>query len=172
VQLLHAAPNTRAVFDDRNLIACGGLAPLAAFTQRLGLPRLLAGRLRPSGPAAANAAAKAGSLIAGMAAGADSIDGTGLFRHGAMDAVFGGVRAPSTLGTFLRNLTWGNVRQLDAVHRELTAAVARQAPLLPAGTPPPSSTSTPPASASTATPGRAQSTATPRSRASPCWSRA
>jgi hypothetical protein len=68
-----------------------------------------------------------------MAADADSIDGTGLFRHGAMDAVFGGVRAPSTLGTFLRNLTWGNVRQLDAVHRELTAALARQAPLLPGG---------------------------------------
>ena len=133
MQLLHAAPGISAVFDDRNLIAHGGLAPLTAFAQRLGLPRLLARRLRPSGPAAANAAAKAGSLIAGMAAGADSIDDMGLLRHGAMGAVFGGIRAPSTLGTFLRNLTWGNVRQLDAVHRELTAELARAAPLLPGG---------------------------------------
>jgi len=28
-------------------------------------------------------------------------------RHGAMPALFGGVRAPSTLGSFLRAFTWG-----------------------------------------------------------------
>ena len=31
------------------------------------------------------------------------------------------VKAPSTLGTFLRNFRWGHVRQLDRVSRELLA---------------------------------------------------
>jgi hypothetical protein len=47
-----------------------------------------------------------------MIAGADSIDDMDLLRHGAMPALFGGVRAPSTLGSFLRAFTWGNVLQL------------------------------------------------------------
>ena len=48
-----------------------------------------------------------------------------------MDRVFGGVRAPSTLGSFLRAFTWGNVSQLQKAHRELLAALSREAPLLP-----------------------------------------
>jgi hypothetical protein len=48
-----------------------------------------------------------------------------------MPDLFGGVRAPSTLGSFLRSFTWGNVRQLEAAGRELLAELARQAPLLP-----------------------------------------
>jgi Transposase DDE domain group 1 len=54
-----------------------------------------------------------------------------LLRHGAMPDLFGGVRAPSTLGSFLRSFTWGNVRQLEAAARELLAELARLAPLLP-----------------------------------------
>lgn len=48
-----------------------------------------------------------------------------------MEAVFGGVRAPSTFGSFLRSFTWSNVRQFDAVHRGLLAELAWRAPLLP-----------------------------------------
>ncbi|MEI8081469.1 MAG: IS1380 family transposase, partial [Actinomycetes bacterium] len=55
------------------------------------------------------------SLVAAMMAGADSIDATDLLRHGGMDRVFDGVRAPSTLGCFLRSFTFGHVRQFDAV---------------------------------------------------------
>jgi hypothetical protein len=55
----------------------------------------------------------------------------GLLRHGAMPALFGGIRAPSTLGSFLRSFTWGNVLQLGKVHRLLLADLARRAPLLP-----------------------------------------
>src|SRR6476646_5561842 len=69
--------------------------------------------------------------VGGMAAGADSIDDMDLLRHGAMDALFGGIRAPSTLGSHLRSYTWGNVRQLEAVNRQLLAELARRAPLLP-----------------------------------------
>ena len=70
-------------------------------------------------------------LVAGMAAGADSIDDMDLLRHGAMPELFGGVRAPSTLGSFLRSFTWGNVRQLEKAGRELLAELACRAPLLP-----------------------------------------
>jgi len=45
--------------------------------------------------------------------------------------LFGGIRAPSTLGSHLRSYTWGNVRQLEAVNRQLLAELARRAPLLP-----------------------------------------
>ena len=50
-----------------------------------------------------------------MLAGADSITDMGQLRHGGMERVFTQMRAPSTLGTFLRCFTFGNVRQVDAV---------------------------------------------------------
>ncbi len=80
-----------------------------------------------------NAGVKVGSLIAGMIAGADDIDGMDLLRHGAIPATFGGVRAPSTLGSFLRAFNHGNVRQLAAVHRRVLAELAAHTPLLPGG---------------------------------------
>src|SRR5260221_3017978 len=76
---------------------------------------------------------KVACLVAGTAAGADSIDDMDLLRHGAMTEVFDGVRAPSTLGSFLRSFTQGNVRQLEAVARLLLAELASAAPLLPGG---------------------------------------
>jgi Transposase DDE domain group 1 len=54
-----------------------------------------------------------------------------LLRHGAVPVLFGGVRAPSTLGSFLRAFTWGNVLQLQKVHREFLGELARRTPLLP-----------------------------------------
>jgi hypothetical protein len=84
-------------------------------------------------PCGAAAAAKAMCLVAGMAAEAGCIEDIGLLRDGAMETVFGGVRAPSTLGSFLRSFTWGNVRQLDKAHRGLTAALAADPRLLPPG---------------------------------------
>ena len=130
MQLLHGPAKTRAVFDDPNLLPNAGLAPLIALAGRAGLPGLLAG-VRPGGPCGANAVAKAMCLVAGMAAGADSIEDMDLLRDGAMETVFGGVRAPSTLGSHLRSYTWGNVRQLDKAHRSLTAALAEDPRLLP-----------------------------------------
>jgi hypothetical protein len=46
-------------------------------------------------------------------------DDTALLRAGAAEAVFGQTRAPSTVGTWLRAFTWSNVRQLDAVSRQV-----------------------------------------------------
>jgi hypothetical protein len=119
------------VFDDPNLVSHGGLVPVVGLAERAGLPELLAEHVRPGGECGANAHLKVGCLVAGMAAGADSIDDMGLLRHGAMDVLFGGVRAPSTLGSHLRSYAWGNVLQLEKAGRELLARLSALAPLLP-----------------------------------------
>ncbi len=71
------------------------------------------------------------ALVAGMVAGADSIEDMDLLRHGGMDRLFTGISAPSTLGSFLRAFAFGHVRQLDAVAARLVANLARQTPVLP-----------------------------------------
>ena len=131
MRLLHALSRTSAVFDDPNLVSHGGLVPVMALAERAGLPELLEGHVRPGGECGVNAHLKAGCLVAGMAAGADSIDDMGLLRHGAMDVLFGGVRAPSTLGSHLRCYAWGNVLQIEKAGRELLARLPALAPLLP-----------------------------------------
>ena len=78
----------------------------------------------------ANAGLKVTSLVAGMVAGADSIDDMALLRHGGMSRVFARAYAPSTLGSFLRAFTFGHVRQLDAVASRFLTALADQTPLL------------------------------------------
>jgi hypothetical protein len=102
-----------------------------ALAQRAGLADLAEAHVRPGGECGVNAQLKIPCLVAGMAAGADSIDDMDLLRHGAMPDLFGGLRAPSTLGSHLRSYTWGNVRQLEAVNRLLLAELARRCPLLP-----------------------------------------
>jgi hypothetical protein len=120
-----------AVFDDPNLVSCAGVAPVLQLAERAGLQQLVARHVRIGEPGGVNAHLKVPSLVAGMVAGADSIDDMALLRHGAMSRLFEGVRAPSTLGTFLRTFTFGHVRQLDAVASRLLINLARQAPLLP-----------------------------------------
>ncbi|HRI96332.1 MAG TPA: IS1380 family transposase, partial [Nocardioides sp.] len=78
----------------------------------------------------ANAGLKVTSLVAGMVAGADSIDDMALLRHGGMGKVFAHAYAPSTLGSFLRSFSFGHVRQLDAVASRFLTALAAQAPLV------------------------------------------
>src|ERR1700726_1004358 len=102
-----------------------------ALAQRAGLADLVEAHVRPVGPCGVNAQLKIPCLVAGMAAGADSIDDMDLLRHGAMTSLFGGIRAPSTLGSHLRSYTWGNVAQLETASREFLANLAGQAPLLP-----------------------------------------
>ena len=131
MRLLHDLAKTHALFDDPNLVSRAGLVPLMALAQRCGLADLTAGHVRTGLPAGVNADVKVACLVAGMAAGADSIDDMDVLRHGAMAVLFGGVRAPSTLGSFLRSFTWGNARQLEAVHRDFLAELARRTPLLP-----------------------------------------
>jgi hypothetical protein len=131
VQLLHAAARTDAAFDDANLVSCAGLVPVMRLAQRCDLAGLVAGHVAVDDPCGANAPFKISSIVAGMAAGADSIADLDLVRHGGMGTLFGGVRAPSTVGSFLRAMRWGNVRQLDAVGRGMLSRLAAHTPLLP-----------------------------------------
>lgn len=133
MQLSHVAPVRRAVFDDPNLVSYGGLVPVIGLAQRAGLGELAGERLTVASGAGHAAGLKVSALVAGMVAGADSIDDMDLLRHGAMSRLFAGVRAPSTLGTFLRAFTFGHVRQLDAVAARFTAGLAQQAPIIAAG---------------------------------------
>jgi hypothetical protein len=130
MQVSHSPGQVSAVFDDPNLVSCAGLAPVLALAQRCGLSELVAERLTLQAEGGVNAHLKIPALVAGMVAGADSIDDMDVLRHGGMDRLFGGVRAPSTLGTFLRTFTFGHVRQLDSVAATMLAELARQTPLL------------------------------------------
>jgi Transposase DDE domain group 1 len=131
VRLLHSLTRTHASFDDPNLVSHAGLVPVMALAQRAGLGELVARHVDLAGECGVNAPLKIGCLVAGMAAGAGSIDDMDLLRHGAMTGLFGGVRAPSTLGSFLRAFTWGNVRQAEKAQRLFLAELARRSPLLP-----------------------------------------
>jgi hypothetical protein len=129
-----AAGSVSARFDDPNVIKYGGLVPVVRLAERCGLPALASGLLRwktSVNSAGANAAAKMLSLVYGMVAGADSIDDMDRLRHGAMARAFAGMRAPSTLGTFVRAFTHGHVQQLQAVFRAFVPALAAHTPLLP-----------------------------------------
>jgi hypothetical protein len=128
---LHSLARTHASFDDPNLVSQAGLVPVMALAQRAGLADLVAEHVRPGGECGVNPDLKVPCLVAGMAAGADSVEDMDLLRHGAMRALFGGIRAPSTLGSHLRCYTWGNVLQLEKAGREFLVALAGQAPLLP-----------------------------------------
>src|SRR5919106_4606481 len=101
-----------------------------ALAERAGLSELISSRVvfnaTRVASAGVNPAGKLTSIIAGMAAGADSIDDLDVIRSGGMTKVFGGVYANATLGIFLREFTHGHSRQLSAVlRRHLVALAAR-----------------------------------------------
>ena len=123
MRLSHTLGRISTVFDDPNLVAWAGLVPVMGLAQQAGLDRLAGQHLSVPGDKGANASLKVASLVAGMVAGADSIDDMALLRHGGMGKLCGGVRAPSTYGTFLRSFTHGHVKQLDAVASRLLAGL-------------------------------------------------
>ncbi|MFJ5196897.1 IS1380 family transposase [Streptomyces sp. NPDC088394] len=130
----HTPAAVSAAFDDRSLVAHAGLVSVMRLAERCGLSRLVTEKVKlPQAKNGAGAApdAKVTSIVGGMAAGADSIDDLDVLRHGAMPTVFRGVRAPSTLGTFLRSFTHGHALQLHAVHRRFLGELAARTPLLP-----------------------------------------
>jgi hypothetical protein len=105
-------------FDEPRLISDAGLLLTASLTQRLGVEELVNESvwLGHKVPGAALPGRKVMSLIAGMLAGADSIDDMNVLRAGSTGLILGHrVMAPSTLGTFLRAFSFGHVRQLDHV---------------------------------------------------------
>ncbi len=113
----------RVSFDDHRLVANAGLLLPASLALRLGLGELVDRHVDlGDAPGRANAGDKLMTLVASALAGGDCIDDAEALRSGSTGRVLGCVvKAPSTLGTFLRSFRWGHVRQLDRVSRELLA---------------------------------------------------
>ena len=110
-------------FDDHRLVANAGLILPTTLARHLGLPQLVQKRLDlGDAPGRANTGDKIVTLVASALAGGDCIDDADVLRTGRTASALGCVvKAPSTLGTFLRSFRWGHVRQLDRVSRELLA---------------------------------------------------
>jgi hypothetical protein len=130
MQLSHVDSIRSAVFDDPSLVSFAGLVPVVELAGRAGLEVLVGEHLSVPGGAGVAAGSKVSALVAGMVAGADSIADMDLLRHGGMPRLFVAVRAPSTLGTFLRAFAFGHVRQLDAVAARFLAGLSQQAPII------------------------------------------
>ena len=113
----------RIAFDDHRLMANAGLLLPVTLVHHLGLSQLVDRHLDlGDAPGRANTGDKLMTLVASALAGGDCIDDADVLRSGGTASVIGGtVKAPSTLGTFLRSFRWGHVRQLDRVSRELLA---------------------------------------------------
>lgn len=135
VQVSHGFAAASAVFDDERLVSCAGLVPVMTLARQTGLSDLIADKVRIIGPriksGSANPSPKLTTVVAGMCAGADSIDVLDIVRSGGMKTLFGGVYAPSTLGTLLREFTFGHARQLESVLRKHLAGLCERVTLLP-----------------------------------------
>ena len=125
----------RRCLTSANLVSAAGLVPVMELAEQTGLSRLISEFVDlPStrvASGAVNAAGKLTTIIGGMLCGADSIDDVNVLRAGGTPRVFDEVYAPSTLGIFLREFTFGHANQLAAVAREHLAALAQRTPLLP-----------------------------------------
>lgn len=121
MQASHVLDRIEVSADDASLINDAGLLLPATLGQRLGLPGLLDSRVT----AGANAADKCLSVVHSALAGGDCIDDVDALRAGATETVLGHrAVAASTVGTFLRSMSWGHARQLDAVSRQLLVRAA------------------------------------------------
>lgn len=123
MQVSHSLSRLSVTFSDRHAVADAGLLLPATLAEKLRLRDLICEHVDLGhAPGAGNAGAKGMAFVFSALAGGDCIDDTALLRSGSTQAVLGQeVRAPSTLGTFLRSFTWGHALQLDAVSRRLLA---------------------------------------------------
>jgi hypothetical protein len=134
VQSSHTFGVGSAVFDEQNLVSAAGLVPIMELAEQAGLSELIGQYVQlPSTrvrSGAVNPAGKLTTVIAGMMCGADSIDDANVLRAGGTPRVFDEVYAPSTLGIFLREFSFGHANQLAAVARTHLIALAARTGLL------------------------------------------
>ena len=88
MQFKHAPVAVSAMFDDPNLVSFAGLVPMLRLARSVGLDQLSQSRLSVPTDKGANAGGKVMALVAGMLAGADSLDDMNLLRHGGMGRLF------------------------------------------------------------------------------------
>ncbi len=106
----HVVDRIGVSFDDDHAVANAGLILPATLLAHLGLEgvadALVSTGYRPG--------RKVATVVHGILAGADCIDDLGVLRAGATGRVLPSKpMAPSTVGTWLRSLTFGHIRQLD-----------------------------------------------------------
>jgi hypothetical protein len=130
MRLRHDSPVVCASFDDPNLVSCAGLEPVMRLAESCDLSGIVAQKVHLPTSIGSNPVGKISAIVAGMVAGADSIDDLNVVRHGGMPALFAGVYAPSTLGSFLREFSHGHVRQVHSAGREFLAQLASQTAVL------------------------------------------
>lgn len=135
MQVSHNFTPSSAVFDDERLVSLAGLVPVMTLATQTGLPQLMAAKIHIAEPkiksGSANPSPKLTTAVAAMCAGADCIDDIDIVRSGGMKTLFDGVYAPSTIGTLLREFSFGHARQLESVLREHLAGLCERVPLLP-----------------------------------------
>jgi hypothetical protein len=113
----HSLDRLAVTFDDEHAVANAGMLLPATLAQHLGLKELFDEYVDlGDAPGRANVGLKAMTLIGSALSGGDCIDDAERVRVASTPVVLGhDVRAPSTLGTFLRSFSWGHVAQLDQV---------------------------------------------------------
>ena len=116
----HSLDRISVSFDDDHAVGNAGLIQAATLAQHLGLHELFDAYVDLGDARGhANVGLKAMTLVHSALSGGDCIDDADRMRVAATPEVLGhAVRAPSTLGTFLRSFTWGHVSQLDKVFDE------------------------------------------------------
>src|SRR3972149_4337457 len=119
----HSLDRVDTACDDARLVADAGLLLPATLASHLGLKELVERHLDLGDkPGRANAGDKLLTLVMSALAGGDCIDDVVALGAGGTGRILGfTLKAASTLGTFLRSFSWGHVRQLDRVSRELLA---------------------------------------------------
>src|ERR671919_1899119 len=119
----HNLDGLSVTFDDPNLVANAGLMLPGTLAQKLGVSDVVDDRVDLSGRVGgANCGIKAMTVISALLAGAEWIDDVDVLRAGGSEIACGHeVRAPSTIGTWLRAFSWGHVRQLEAAAGEVLA---------------------------------------------------
>jgi hypothetical protein len=123
MQSFHSLDRVEVTFDDERLVANAGLIAPATLAQHLGLVELFGTHVQlGDAPGHANVGIKAMTVVHSLLAGGDSIDDCDALRAASSQVALGhGLRAPSTIGTFLRSFSWAHARQLDKVASELLA---------------------------------------------------
>jgi hypothetical protein len=124
-----------AVFDGQNPVSSAGLVPVLDLAEQAGLSRRISEHVDlPS------TRVKSGTGQPGRQADLDHRRNHVRRRQhrqcqraarGGTPRVFDEVYAPSTLGIFLREFTFGHANQLAAVARAHLVALAQRVPLLP-----------------------------------------
>ena len=134
MKLSHTWSTATPLFDDEHLVSDAGLVPVMALAEQAGLSELVAERVELGATrvvsAGVNPPGKLSSIIAGMAAGADSIDDLQVIRSGGMQRLFEQVYAPATLGQLLREFTHGHCLQLASAARAHLVNLATRTELL------------------------------------------